>query len=384
VTGHPGEATAKAAALYPRRIEAARQQAGEGAKVIGFVGADVPRELIVAAGAVPVRLHSRAGYSSKEALDLLGGAIDPVAHSILGQVLSGELDSLTGIVFSRDSSASLQQFYVLRQLAERRPSMPPVHLVDILHLPRESTFAYDRAEVARLAAVLVRWTGHAINADSLRAAMRDYEGLRADLAEAQGLRRAGRISGSSGLNLFAAAESLHPANASALVKRVVREASQTPRAGGPRIFYSGSSQDNGSLYAALESFGAHVVGEDHDWGELLLTVEPGPITESGMEELCDQLARAYHRNGPAAPTSAMKDRARWTAGQASRCESDVVLCYTRAFDDAPAWDYPLQRQLLDEAGIPSVLLDRQPPDASPDELRRALSPFLELTTAGTP
>ncbi|GAT88391.1 benzoyl-CoA reductase/2-hydroxyglutaryl-CoA dehydratase subunit BcrC/BadD/HgdB [Paenarthrobacter nicotinovorans] len=111
---------------YLRRVLRARERATRGTAVVGFVGADVPRELIASAGAQPLRLHSQSGPPSEDAVRLLGEATDPMAHSILNQVLANELDFLTGILLSRDCEASLHLFYVLRQLAaagrECRPS----------------------------------------------------------------------------------------------------------------------------------------------------------------------------------------------------------------------------------------------------------------------
>ncbi|MDQ4488971.1 2-hydroxyacyl-CoA dehydratase family protein [Sinomonas sp. ASV486] len=379
---NPGEALEAASELYARRVERAREEAAAGRTVVGFVGADVPRELIVAAGAIPLRLHSRPGFASGDAKDLLGEAIDPVAHSILGQILAGELDFLAGIAFSRDSSASLQQFYVARQLASRRPSLPPVHLVDLLHLRRESSLEYDRREVHRFAKTLSNWTGREVSAETLREAMRGCSELRERLGKAQKLRREGRLTGSQSLHLFAAAESLHPRDALKLVNRALLEQADTAEIDGLRVFFSGSGQDTDTIYACLEALGAHIVGEDHDWGQLRLTVSCDPSASDHVEGLLDELARAYHRSGPAAATSAMAERARWTVDQARFAGVGMVLCFTRAFDDAPAWDYPPQRELLAEADIPSVLLSRQPADGSPQQLERALAPFLERTTAG--
>ncbi len=381
---NPGEALGAAADLYTSRVERAREEAAAGRAVVGFVGADVPRELIAAAGAVPLRLHSRPGSASAEAKDLLGEAIDPVAHSILGQILAGELDFLAGIAFSRDCSASLQQFYVARQLAFGRESLPPVHLVDLLHLHRDSTLQYDRSEVRRFAETLGRWTGREISVESLRESMLAYRELGKRLQEAQRLRHGGRLSGSASLHLFAAAESLPPQDAFALVDAAVRDSSDVSASDSPRIFFSGSGQDTDVLYTALEALGTHVVGEDHDWGQLRLTVTCDPNASDDLEGLLAELSRAYHLGGPAAPTSAMGERARWTVDQACLAGTEFVLCYTRVFDDAPAWDYPLQRELLAAADIPSVLLNRQPVEFALPDIHRALAPFLELTTAGQP
>ncbi|WP_413249264.1 2-hydroxyacyl-CoA dehydratase [Sinomonas flava] len=357
-----------AAEHYVARLERARAAASAGRCVIGLVGADVPRELIAAAGALPYRLHSGGLPPSEEAVRLLGAAIDPVAPVLLTQLLAGELDFLAGLVFSRDCEASLQLFYVVRELSARRPGLPPVHLVDLLHLPRESTVRYDRAQVEACAEVLASWTGRAPEGEALLEAMNRYRALRAELVHAQELRRDGRLGGRDSLHLFAAADSLDADDAASLIRAAVAERQGAAPTAARHLFFSGSSQDDDAVYAALESLGLHIVGEDHDWGQLQLTVDTSPASADPL----DVLAAAYHRRGPAAASSSIGERAAWSAGQARSAGAEGVLCYTRAFDDAPAWDYPVQREHLHRVGIASVLLDRQPLDPHPEALREAV------------
>jgi benzoyl-CoA reductase/2-hydroxyglutaryl-CoA dehydratase subunit BcrC/BadD/HgdB len=208
-----------------------------------------------------------------------------------------------------------------------------------------------------------------------------YRGLRAELDRAQELRREGRLSGRHSLHLFAAADSLDPDAAAALIRAALAERSGVEPVAERRLFFSGSAQDDDAVYAALESLGLHIVGEDHDWGQLQLTVDTSPAAPS--TDPLHVLAAAYHRRGPAAASSSMGERAAWSADQAQAAGADGVLCYTRAFDDAPAWDYPVQREHLHQVGIASVLLDRQPLDPHPEALREAVEGLFDTATPET-
>jgi benzoyl-CoA reductase/2-hydroxyglutaryl-CoA dehydratase subunit BcrC/BadD/HgdB len=370
-----------AASDYVTRPQRASDFAAGGGRIIGFVGADTPRELIVASGALPYRLHSGHKSPSEEAVGLLGPAIDPVYPSILTQLLDGQLDFLSGLILSRDCEASLRLFYVLRQLTAQRPSLPPVHLVDILHLPRESTARYNRAQVELCAQVLETWTGRKPAGAALQEAISQYRDLRGQLHRSQNLRRLGKITGSESLHLFALGESMYPAAAAALVAAAVSERETAPTLDVPRIFFSGSTQDQDVVYSTLESCGYHIVGEDHDWGGLQLTLPTDNTAQADMEDPLTGLAVAYQHRGPAAATSSLRTRAAWSAEQAEACHSDVVLCYTRSFDDSPAWDYPIQRDLLLARGIPSSLLSRQSLAPAVDELRRTVSQLFDPVSA---
>lgn len=369
---------------YPLRVARASERAAQGSAVVGFVGADVPRELIAAAGALPLRLHSRSGAPSDEAVQLLGEATDQVAHSILSQILANELDFLSGIMISRDCEASLQLFYVLRELAARRPGMPPVHLIDLLHLPRESTAVYNRRQAAVCAETLSQWTGASPEPASLAASITSFQELRGHLAAVQALRQIGQLSGTASLHVAAAAESLPPSEAADWVAELVRTFSE-PAPGGDqnlRLFFFGSAQDQDGLYRAIEDLGFRIVGEDHDWGLLATPAPVAAAAGASYEELLARLAESYHYRSPAAAVSPLAVHARWGADQAVACGAEAVFCLTRRFDDAPAWDYPNLAEYLQDQGIPSVLLSRQPFEPEPAVLRESLEPLLSTVSPG--
>lgn len=369
---------------YPNRMSRARERAAQGTAVVGFVGADVPRELIAATGALPLRLHSRSGPPSEDAVRLLGEATDPVAHSILSQILANELDFLTGILLSRDCEASLQLFYVLRQLAARRPGMPTVHLIDILHLPRESTALYNRRQMAVCARTLAQWTGNTLDQASVGTSIAQYQELRGQLRAVQALRQDGRLSGTASLHVAAAAESLPPAEAVEWAGQLVRSVtdSEPPSDGGLRLFFCGSAQDQDGVYRAIEDLGIQIVGEDHDWGLVASAAQVTTPAEAGMEDLLALLAHSYHYRSPAAATASLEVHAQWSADQAGFCGAEAVLCLTRVFDDAPAWDYPKMAEYLHGKGMPSVLMNRQPVEPPPALLRESLAPLLSTVSPG--
>jgi hypothetical protein len=126
---------------YRSRWDRVRDRVAAGTPVVGVVGADVPPELVEAAGAVAVRLTGEPEPPSAEALHVLGAAVDAPTLTLLTRLLAGGATGLAGLVVSRDCQSSLALFYALRELRRLDPEreLPPVHLLDLLHLPRAST-----------------------------------------------------------------------------------------------------------------------------------------------------------------------------------------------------------------------------------------------------
>ena len=353
------------AARYATRWDDALARVADGVPVVGVVGADVPVELVEAAGAVPVRLAGRPGAPSAEAVELLGAAVDAATLAVLTRVLAGGTRGMAGLVVSRDCQGSLALFYALRELRRLDPwrGLPPVHLLDLLHLPRASTTAYDVTEVERLAAALAGWTGRA--PDDLGGSLDQARAVRERLLELQRRRRGPQptVPGTLALHVHGVVAAVPAAEAVDLLDGLL--AAPLPALGRrPRVFVTGSPQDDDGNYAALEAAGWHVVGEDHDWGDLALTVDvPAEPSVAG-------LALARQHRGPAAATASVPDRAAWTAAQAAACGADLVLALVRAHDEAPGWDLPAQRRA---AGVPVVALVRQPHRSDPADLVAALA-----------
>jgi benzoyl-CoA reductase/2-hydroxyglutaryl-CoA dehydratase subunit BcrC/BadD/HgdB len=354
--------------VYAARLRVARETAESGRTVVGVVGADVPVELVTAAGAVAYRLHGHPDVVGDQAREILGAGLDPVAHSLLTRILDGSAGFLAGIVVSRDCQASLQLFYALRELRRLDPhrAIPPVHLLDLLHLPTAHTVRYDEARLHQLADVLSGWTGEAIRSRGLTEAQDGVARLRRLLRELDALRTgpAPRLTGTQALRVLGAVTALPLERSLALVSEVVGDAATLPvgRAK-PRVFVTGSAQDHDEVHRALEQdLDCQVVGEDHDWGALALAIE---VRGSGIPAL----ARAYRDRGPCAPTSSISRRAAWTAEQVRLRSADVLLGVVREHDEAPAWDFPAQRGA---AGVPAALLERQPYRIETDDLRAAL------------
>ncbi|NUP62969.1 MAG: 2-hydroxyacyl-CoA dehydratase [Nonomuraea sp.] len=319
---------------------------------VGYVGADVPVELLTAAGVRAVRLTGdpESGVPGLVAPGdrYLGRGVDPAARSVLTRLLAGAFGDLDRVVVSHDCEASLRLFYALRELGRVEPGtrLPEVYLVDLLHLPHRTTARYNRRRIGEFAARLEAWTGRPLDVAGAVAA---HDERRRLLAAAAELRRAvpARLTGRQFLAVVNAALPVH--DHIALLERLLAEAGRLGEHTGRRVFLSGSDHDTPHVYEAVESEGQVIVGEDHSFGDLAVT---GPVGAGGL----DALAEHYHHSGPTAHRATAGERAAYAAAAVRRCRAELFLAYSRAGDEAPAWDFPAQRAALD---IPAVLLERQ-------------------------
>jgi benzoyl-CoA reductase/2-hydroxyglutaryl-CoA dehydratase subunit BcrC/BadD/HgdB len=349
----------------------------DGRPVVAHVGADVPPEVLTAAGFVPFRLAGNA-VGSGSAEPYCGPGIDRVAVSQLARLLDGDAARAAGLVLSADCEGSVRLFLYLCELQrlEPRPTVPRFTFLDLVHLPQRTSAVYDRGRVDVLIEEIGQWAGRPITDADLRAAAAAHDRVRAVIREVGRTLRAGpvgpRLTGAEALAVLGASFVLPPERWSALAEDLLASAADLPVHAGTRVFLTGCSHDHPRVYELLGSLGAVVVGEDHDWGALAGESPVGPA-----QHVRDALVRARTHAAPAAAGSSAAARAAQTARMAVACGAELVVAWSRPYDDAPPWDVPVQREHLRGVGLPLVVVPARPyGDECDDDVVALLEPVL--------
>jgi benzoyl-CoA reductase/2-hydroxyglutaryl-CoA dehydratase subunit BcrC/BadD/HgdB len=186
LSGDRGPAAALRAAAERPAAAAAAWQAG-GGLVVGMLGWSAPRELVTAAGLLPVRLSPDrlAGPDSggapepagADGLDRvaagLGRELTPGTARIAAALVSGALGWIDFLVIGRDREDYTKLFYLLRELRRSgaAPGLLPVAFFDLLRLPSRTSARYNRQRAAELTAVLAGWAGRPVTPADLASAV---------------------------------------------------------------------------------------------------------------------------------------------------------------------------------------------------------------------
>ena len=142
-------------------LAAARVHARRGGRVIGYVGSEIPVELIIAADALPLRLPSyanggpAAAGSAGAADRYLESSFMPEVRSICGQYLQGAFDFVHSIIFPRSNDSAQRLYYYLSELRRQGIAKGPEPLIfDLAKIPRDTSRAHSRSSVDSLASQL--------------------------------------------------------------------------------------------------------------------------------------------------------------------------------------------------------------------------------------
>lgn len=342
------------------REASARYDAPVGSGVIGTVGRDVPTELVEAFGLHPLRLRGNPAWPTREADEYLGRGLDEATRSVLAGILAGSYGELDGIVVSSDCDASQRLFYVLREMhrIDRTCTLPPVHLVDILHLPREATARYNLRKLEQLSETLHEWSGLTAGAEELAAAIQNRNAVRELQRRVMALRRTqARLSGTDALAVLRAADRMSQPEYLECLTALAHHPEGLPVQPGERLFLTGSNHDTPEVYQTIERCGYVITGEDHDWGEITShgSVEIGKAEVAagndavGSDErrgLLQALSRRLQEAPPTSQRASIRQRADSCASGVESAQAALLLSYVRVFDEAPLWDFAAQRHAV--------------------------------------
>lgn len=327
---------------------------------IGIIGADAPRQILLAAGSTPVRLFgSWAGDVSQEAAELLGAA-DVVAARVLDGVLAGVHDNLAGLVVCNDSAANLRVYYVLRLLAERGRIPYPVHLLDTPRGGGPHVNLFVARQYERLAAFVSGRTGQPVDAETLSDAAARETRLAEALGRVRDLRVSGALPGSAALRCYAAAAQLAPEQALTAIEAICGE--EVPAGTVLRVFMTGSSHPDTTVYEALELAGIGIVSEDHDAGDAAWIGQT--VDAASPDEAFSALAELHAQRPPSAPRSLTSERTEHLLAEVRRTGAAGVVALVRDLDDGPVWDLPGQREALAGRGTWLAGVVRVPADGA--------------------
>lgn len=341
-----------------------------GHRAIGYLGWDVPIELIFAADAMPVHLGNLAVENSELADRFLESSFSAQSRAVAQRWLAKDLDALEAVVFSRSDDSAQRLYYYLCELQRMGECEGPRPLLyDLARIRRSSSVAHTIESTRSLAA--------ALGADEKR------------LPEGIG-RRSARAT------LLGAVAKLRESNApppGAFAHRIIRAAwtdwsnefdaslrewLAQPVATRPRkrVLLVGSVPTDESLHDVIEVDGAVVVQEINESYSATHQVHDVAGRAPDSAGAIGIVARRCHQQTTAA--TALLQSPDEIVKSARAVRADGVIVWMLATDTGLAWEAPRIERALRDAGLPTLMLTSQPQRLSADALgqieqfRRAL------------
>ena len=365
---------------YRDRSSAALEWKKNGGKVVGVICNNVPEELIMAAGFLPVRLSG----DPWEGTELAEGYRIPYpragfVETLINQLLAEKLNYLDYLVVPHSRDEIWRMWTQLHFVPELDPqiTLPEMYYYDNLHTTFYTASVYNRDRALELKAQLEKWSGRKITDADLKAAINTTNESRALLKKVAALRAADppRISGREALQIIGTSMFMPKAAHNALLTEFLEQADTLPAKTGVRLFVESSPLDNLQLYEVIESSGAVVVGEDNCWGNRHSDT-PIEMHIDPFESIVDR----YLKKSPCPRIYPLQRRIDYCVKSATASNARGALIHVYDGDNAQAWEAPEQIKALNAAGMPATRVRNQPyrlSDADKEALKAEIREFIK-------
>jgi len=346
----------------------------QGKKVIGILSSYVPEEVIWAAGMLPWRITGTWRENISNARLYRSQSSCSYCNHVLESLLSGELDFLDGIVTTDLDQDLLRLGDVLLALKK----MPFCQIMHIPFVDSELNYKFLTDEIRRLISSLENYGGVRITDDALRASIDTYNRMRSLLNRMYELRKKETppLSGSETLGITTTAAVMPKTHFNKELETLLpylekRETNLKNHS--PRLLVTSEMLDN-PAYISLVEEGCLVAMDDMDTGSRYFIQE----VDITLEDPANALARRYlNRHGAPRMTSWNK-QAEQLIKWVKEFNIDGVLALPLAWCYPQRYRMPLLTRRFDEAGIPSLCLEREYHLTNVGQLRTRIGAFVEM------
>ncbi len=260
-----------------------------GKPVVGYFCHYMPPELILAGGALPLRLRGAGSEDSSLGDTYMSGRVCTYVRHVMSLVLDGKYDFLDGEV-------TLNTCDHVRRAADvfnKKTSVPFRGFLSVPRAPREGLYGYYLSELRKLLEGFGTHFGQKVGAEELREAIRTMNENRRRLQTINMMRLQDRpkLSGAESLAVHIASQVLPPATFAGLADRLIAALRERPGLESPRgrLVLIGAELDEPEFVEAIESQGALVVADLLCFGARSVL---DPIDENAADPL-DAIGRAY-------------------------------------------------------------------------------------------
>ncbi len=361
-----------AALEYPENLY--QQWKQDGGMLAGYLSANIPLEILHAAGILPVHLNGEPGLSTEKAEKFMEAAFDPLTRSVFERLLRNHFNDLDILVLPRANDTHQRLYYYLCELLRAYPeySLPEVELLDLLNTLRPASDRHNQRHLSQFIEKLAEKTGKNINGAALQNSIETYNHARHLMAEFTSLRARSPLSLNGELTfwVYQAARIMPIKLFNESLAALLIEARQLPEQAHKKIILAGNGLDYPGLYQLIDSRGATVVGDYHAYGNHFLS---GEISRD--KEPLVAISHYYQQDSRSCRSVNVDPKE--IVDFAREQGASGVIFYFLLGEEAWTWQQPQQKKALAEAGIPSIVFYDQPYQLNEALLAELIQAFIE-------
>ena len=364
----------------------ARELKRQGKRIMGYLCAFTPVEIITAAGFIPFRIKGDVNEPITKADAEMETIVCPLVRSCFDISLKGKYEFLDGIVIPHACDSISRTYDIWKYTL----NLPYSHFINMPHATDDPSLNFYQAELNTFRRSLSRFVGKEISDQSLIQAIRLYNENRAKVRELYELRKTSPplISGTEITKLLVAAISIPVAEATKLISSVIEEVKQRKAVPAPksaRLMVVGAEVDNVAFINLIEDSGAWVVADDlcpgarEFFADVAVTTDPiDGIAERYLRKIyCGRTFRERKGSYP----EYLKQRFGHIGRFIKDFKVDGVVLYIYKYCDPYGFEVPQMKSYIESMGTPVLYLEDEYSMSTIGRLRTRIQAFLELLGA---
>jgi benzoyl-CoA reductase subunit C len=364
----------------------ARELKAQGHKIMGYLCALVPLEIISAAGFIPFRIKGDVNEPITKADTQMETIVCPLVRSCFDIAVKGRYDFLDGIVIPHACDSICRTYDIWKY----NLSLPYSHFINMPHGTDDSSLEFYKAVLGTLKKSLERYTGNEISHQGLAKSIKEYNNYRGIVRDLMGLRKHSPplISGEEYTKTLIAGMSLPLDEATNFIESVIKEA--TARGNNketkPRLLIVGAQIDDASIINLIEDCGAYVVADDLCPGsrEYLTDVELNgdPVAAIAKRYLREVHCGRTYQEQKGSYIEYLEDRYGHIGKMIKEFDVDGVVFYIYKYCDPFGFEVPSMKKYIESINTKVLYLEDEYSFVSTARLRTRIQAFLEIVDSG--
>jgi benzoyl-CoA reductase subunit C len=380
---HNGNGLAKVEKYYTRYGSRARELHAGGTKVMGYLSALGPVEIMTAAGVVPIRLKGNVSEAITKGDAYMETIVCPFVRNVFDAAVKGKYDFLDGMVLphqcdSIDRTDDVWSYNL---------KLPYWHFLNVPHVTDDPSIEFMKEILRVFIGTLEVFTGKKITDEAIAQAVRAHNENRRLMRDLYALRKSNPplISGVEMMKVLVAAMSLPIEESSALIQSVTAEVKQRP-AGSmdktPRIMLVGDQIDDVAIVDAIEGTGARLVMDDLSigskmyWQDVDATADPlQGIAERYLRKL--KIPTTFVGSADTYQ-GILEERYGHMRKYIDEFKVDGVILFIYKYCDPYGFEVPAMKSFIESAGTPVLYIEDEYSTSTLARMKTRIEAFLEM------
>jgi bzd-type benzoyl-CoA reductase N subunit len=378
----------RAQAVYRNRRRSAEELKAAGKKVIGYLCAYPPLEMMTTLDIVPFRLLGDINEPISKADGCLPTVVCPFIRSTLDLGLKQRYEFLDGVVMAHSCDVAEKTAHIWNIYLN--PDY--FHFIDTPHTASPSAVAQHRDLLAAFGKTLEELVGKKITAQGFKEAIELHNQQRALVRRLYDFRKPDPplVSGVETLQVMVALMSLSVIEGNELLHEVIAEVGQR-RSCQPskkaRLLVWGSILDNASLIGMMEGLDASLVMDDtcvgsrFFWPDVELTDDPldGLARRYLVDVKCPRTFRQANNDGKTKDYRAdLEARFGYLKEYARDWNVQGVVLQSLRYCDIHGYEVPQVKDYFKSLGLPCIYIEHDYHQTAMAPLKTRIQAFLEI------